>query len=514
MNRKKKKMIKKIPFMKQLAYCVNCRKNGELYNVILQLSNKLQENGVHFIYCEPPVDDRLINLTKFEQERIDNWVFDFNNIEKDIDRLKRIYGDDIDTDYLIQLYDGAKVITVNGEKTVADYSSKYVNIINGRRLTVGQPEKFHNKINIYGPCTVRGTGVEDGQTIASFLQDKVNKNYPDSYYVVNQGIGCGSTIYDDIKRIETTVFQSGDIVILCQHINESFLRFCKKHNVSYIETTSEFKRPHEYGEWFTDTAVHTNKNGNMGIASCIFRKLDSMGILHQSNKKEQKSFILKESFSDVNEKIQDAGLEEYLESLKKYRVEGYKDKKIGAIVMNCNPFTFGHRYLIEIAAKQVEVLYIFVVEENKSFFNFEDRYQLVKLGTQDIDNVIVLPSGRFIISALTFPGYFYKDNNKDAVVDTSKDVDLFGKYIAKVLNIKVRFVGEEPIDMVTRQYNRTMEERLPLYGIEFIEIKRKEIGSQVISASRVRKCLEHKDFEEIRKLVPETTYEYLVKKYS
>jgi [citrate (pro-3S)-lyase] ligase len=115
---------------------------------------------------------------------------------------------------------------------------------------------------------------------------------------------------------------------------------------------------------------------------------------------------------------------------------------------------------------------------------------------------------------LTFPGYFYKDNNKDAVVDTSKDVDLFGKYIAKVLNIKVRFVGEEPIDMVTRQYNRTMEERLPLYGIEFIEIKRKEIGSQVISASRVRKCLEHKDFEEIRKLVPETTYEYLVKKYS
>ena len=86
--------------------------------------------------------------------------------------------------------------------------------------------------------------------------------------------------------------------------------------------------------------------------------------------------------------------------------------------------------------------------------------------------------------------------------------------IAKILNIKVRNVGEEPIDMVTTQNNRSMQERLPLYGIEFMEIKRKEMGAQVISASRVRKCLENKDIEGIRELVPETTYEYLVKKYS
>lgn len=513
MNRKIKNIIKKMPFVKTVAYHINCRSNSELYNMILQLNNELREKDIKFIYCEPPVDDRLVNLTKFEQERIDNWVFDFNDIEKDIDKLKRIYGDDIDTDYLVQLYDGAKVVTMNGKKTVADYTSKYVNIVNGRRITIGQPEKFHNKINIYGPCTVRGTGVEDGQTIASFLQDKINNKYPDSYCVVNQGIGCGSNIADDIARIRTTVFQKGDVVILCHHINESFLRFCKKNNIIYIETTSEFKRPHKYGEWFTDTALHTNKNGNKGIAECIFRKMDSIGEFKNNIIEPRESFILQEDIVE-DKLIQNEELEKYLETLKKYRVEGYEDKKIGGIVMNCNPFTFGHRYLIETAAKQVDTLYIFVVEENKSFFKFEDRYQLVKLGTQDIDNVIVLPSGKFIISALTFPGYFYKDKNKDAIVDTSKDVDLFGKYIAKVLNIKVRFVGEEPIDMVTRQYNRTMQERLPLYNIEFVEIPRKEIDSQVISASRVRKCLETKDFGQIEKLVPKTTYEYLVKKYS
>lgn len=83
---------------------------------------------------------------------------------------------------------------------------------------------------------------------------------------------------------------------------------------------------------------------------------------------KEKEFCFKRK-NDVNENIQNQELEEYLDSLKKYRVQGYEDKKIGAIVMNCNPFTLGHRYLIETASKQVDTLYIFVVEENKSFLS-------------------------------------------------------------------------------------------------------------------------------------------------
>lgn len=514
MNNKAKNVLKKLPLMKNAAYMVNCKKNNELYSAVLEIKNELESKGVKFIYCEPPVDSRLVNLTDFEKERIEHWVFDFNHINKDnIDKLKAIYGDDIDTDYLVKLYEGAKVITVNGMKTVADYTSQYVNIINGRRATIGQPEKFHNKINIYGACTVRGTGVEDAQTIASYLQKNINVHYSDSYMVVNQGVGCGSTVFDDIARIKTTVLKAGDVVILCHHINESFLKFCEKNQIVYLETTSEFKRPHNYGEWFTDTALHTNKNGNKGIANCIYKKLDGLNLLQKENKNSDNSFILQND--NENEDLTgNAEFNHYISSLKEHCVPDYQNRKIGGIVMNCNPFTFGHRYLIETAAKQVDTLYIFVVEENKSFFEFEDRYQLVKLGTQDLENVIVLPSGKFIISALTFPGYFYKDSNKDAIVDTSKDVDLFGKYIAKALNITTRFVGEEPIDLVTRQYNRTMQERLPLYGIKCVEIPRKEIKDQVISASRVRKCLKEKDFEQIKELVPKTTYDYLVQKYS
>ena len=138
---------------------------------------------------------------------------------------------------------------------------------------------------------------------------------------------------------------------------------------------------------------------------------------------------------------------------------------------------------------------------------------LVKKGTAHLNNVVVLPSGKFIISATTFPGYFYKDGNKEIEVDTSFDIEIFGKYIAPALDIKIRFAGEEPNDFVTRKYNEEMEETLPKHNVEFIEIKRKEAGGQVISASLVRKLLEKRDFEKIKPLVPQDTFNYLISNY-
>ena len=55
---------------------------------------------------------------------------------------------------------------------------------------------------------------------------------------------------------------------------------------------------------------------------------------------------------------------------------------------------------------------------------------------------------------------------------------------------------------------------LPEYGIEFVEIPRATIGGEAISASRVRKLLEEKQFDEIEPLVPQPTFEYLLEQYS
>ena len=144
--------------------------------------------------------------------------------------------------------------------------------------------------------------------------------------------------------------------------------------------------------------------------------------------------------------------------------------KSGAVVMNCNPFTYGHQYLIETASRLVDILYVFVVEENKSIFSFEDRLCMVQNGVKDFPNVVVLPSGKFMISSITFPGYFMKDNPGNDCFDSFLDLKIFAYYIAPTLGISIRFVGEEPFDKVTAQYNYDMKIILSRNDIDVIKL--------------------------------------------
>ena len=199
----------------------------------------------------------------------------------------------------------------------------------------------------------------------------------------------------------------------------------------------------------------------------------------------------------------------YEDYVEKYELKKEPDKRTGAIVMNCNPFTLGHRYLIEAASEQVDILYIFVVEEDKSYYKFEDRLEMVRRGTEDLKNVRVFPSGKYIISKETFAQYFEKDQVITEVDDMDYDVRIFGEVVADLLGITCRFVGEEPFDKVTREYNETMKRILPEYGIELIEIPRKEQDGTCISASRVRKYLEQGEEEKAYALLPESTRQVL-----
>lgn len=477
-----------------------------LYGLVKKIDEYCKSKNVIFIYAEPPRPKKIKKLSKFEKTRLKNWTFDFNHIEKDLDKIKKIYGPEIDSEYLSQVYDGAIVVDQGGYKAVLDFTSKYVNIVNGIRMTIGQPDNYINKIHMYGACTVRGTGVEDSQTIASYLQSALNKKFPNCYRIYNHGIGCGSTIHDDWYAIQKTTLQSGDIVILCSNIDLKFEAYCRKNNITFIECSSIFNRPHSYGEWFTDKTEHTNAIGNKNIAEHL-----AQFIQKPEKSRIKPEIVHKQEIVPVYENNEE--LKKYVDKISKYRIDNAENLTIGSIVMNCNPFTNGHKFLIETASRMVDQLYIFVVEENKSFFQFEDRMELVKKGTAYLDNVCVLPSGKFIISAETFPGYFYKADLQDATIDASKDVDIYGQYIAPALGITYRFAGEEPLDLVTRQYNQAMEERLPLYGIRFIVIPRKKNSGAVISASRVRACMKEGKWEEIKKIVPATTYSFLVEKY-
>ena len=204
------------------------------------------------------------------------------------------------------------------------------------------------------------------------------------------------------------------------------------------------------------------------------------------------------------------GFHDYLSELAKTKREG---KNIAALVLNANPFTLGHLYLVEKAANENDVLHVFIVSEDASLVPFAVRKRLVIEGTSHLKNIIYHDTGPYIISSATFPSYFQKDDS--AVIESHARLDLsvFVK-IANTLGINARYVGEEPHSLVTGIYNRIMSSQLPEHGIKCVIIPRKKEtdGINVISASNVRQAIKEGRLEDIRGLVPESTYRFFASK--
>ena len=198
-----------------------------------------------------------------------------------------------------------------------------------------------------------------------------------------------------------------------------------------------------------------------------------------------------------------SGIQSFLDALPQGPDEGI----VGAAVMNCDPFTLGHRYLVETASKECDHVFIFVLSEDRGHFPAADRLELVRRGTQDLKNVTVLPTGPYLISAATFPTYFLKERDKADSVRCGLDIEIFTRYYAPRFRITRRYVGTEPLSPMTDMYNQALLASLPQRGIEMRVITRLEQQTGPVSASAVRAHLaEGKD---VKHLVPETTYQYL-----
>ena len=182
---------------------------------------------------------------------------------------------------------------------------------------------------------------------------------------------------------------------------------------------------------------------------------------------------------------------------------------VGAAVMNCNPFTKGHRWLIETAAAECDRLYVFVLSEDRSAFSTHDRMEMVRLGTADLSNVTVLPTGPYLISSATFPTYFLKERDQAVQVQCLLDIEIFTKYFVPKFGITRRYVGTEPYSAMTERYNKALKEHL---AIELRELPRLEAEGAPISASRVRQLLNEGKVEALRPLLPPTTMQYLQNK--
>lgn len=438
-------------------------------------------------------------------------------------------------EYMEEIFSSPPVIEKGNILLNSDVRGQFLNVVNNTRVTTDVPDQFDNTIYLYGQWATMGVGTEDRHTIVSWLQRFLNEKVEGKRYrVVNMAV-WGEKLEHDYLRIGQTPVREGDICITISFGQElHWLRYFGSPHVSFADLTSAFDRPHAQGEVFLDH-IHFNHRGTLLVAKRILEILNAdwrndgcegnpvlcETSLQTGPRSEVDALALKfrtlveketgEELVKKNALVADS-LDEYAQYIRenKSAVNG----TIGCIVMNCNPFTLGHRYLIEQACGKVDYLYIFCVEENKSHFSFADRFALLRENVKDLDNVRVLRSGRLILSATTLPDYFNKEKITEVVEIPTMDIDIFGEYISPLLNISVRFAGSEPFCTVTRHYNDLMRTILPKYGISFVEIERTTVGGRAVSAPLVRQLLREGKLDKVKEYVTEPTFAYLTKRYA
>ena len=225
------------------------------------------------------------------------------------------------------------------------------------------------------------------------------------------------------------------------------------------------------------------------------------------NEKIFTSFNMKTVVQTMNTVLLEGGdnIENVLTNLKKeYKLS---DNKKGCIIVNANPMTNGHLYLIEEAAKLHDELLVFVVSEDLSSFPFKDRFEIINDATKHLSNVTVLPTLSYLVSKITFPKYFLKDDILIKDEQTLVDVLVYKEYYRRIFNITNRYVGTEPLSITTNKYNKVLKDYLA-QGVTIIE--RKQIGDTPISASIVRSFIKNNELDNIKEFVPTATYDYLM----
>lgn len=322
---------------------------------------------------------------------------------------------------------------------------------------------------------------------------KVNlKNENEKQEVYSFLEGFGLILDSDVDYTVVLRNSSGDIKATCSKAKNIFKCFATSEDLRGENVTATLIS-HLVDKMFEDGIFH----------SFIFTKPDKVKIFTSLNFKllyeVEDAALLEYGIYDINKTLDTM--------INKYNINPKTSK--GALVMNCNPFTKGHRYLIEEAAKNCEEVLLFMVEEDKSLFPFTDRYNLVKKGVEDLKNVTVIPGGEYIISSATFPSYFIRKEDQRMKASQSIDGGIFGKYFSSKLNIVKRFVGEEPYCNVTNAYNQTLKSVLPQYGVEVVEIQRKKYDDDYISASRVRELIKSNQLEEVKNIVSDVTWDFL-----
>ncbi len=200
------------------------------------------------------------------------------------------------------------------------------------------------------------------------------------------------------------------------------------------------------------------------------------------------------------------GIYNYIKELEKFKSN---EKNSCSLVMNLNPLTKGHEYLIKKASECNDYVHVIIVKEDKSLFPYEVRLNILNQVCKKYNNVKVHSGSDYIISNATFPTYFIKSKENITPIYAELDANIFGSYIGKALNINRRYIGTEPFSKTTNLYNEILKSVLPKYGIEVIECERYTIDNEVVSASKVRNYIKEGNLDKAYNLLPIESINFL-----
>ena len=471
--------VKVIPsYVFFLEYCMN------------DFWKDIKRNNLHLIVVNMPTPEEF-DLNDDETKALD-YRGDIVGAMQRFDYIKRVFRKKSEYRYITTL--GDKIYGSYSIKTTSRYRFVQASNFSISKVKNGvrnyKADIFKNSVSIYGPCIAYGLFSSDEETICANLRRILYKKQL-KLNVRNFGVPDGSDLLNDLERMLATPYKQGDVIVWINCFEKELLSLLG-NSVSVINVKQLMDGEHY---WFLNHTMHCSYIANRKIAFEIFEHLNTHDCMT-----EPQNVKLKNPFFDFKLDYIKEELSIFKNRLSRLKVNS---KNNGAIVMNCNPFTNGHKYLVEKAREQVDILFVFIVENNSRAIPFYYRYNMAKNACKEWKNVVIIGTGDYYASENTFSAYFNENNN---AVDPSEDILLFAQVIARELNIKKRFLGTEPNNIVTLQLNKECKRVLPGYGIEVLEFKRLESEGRPISAATIREKKRVNQLEDVKKMIPQYTF--------
>lgn len=444
------------------------------------------------------------------KKEIENESNSLERVLQDVNYLKEFCGEDSQSfemllKHTIDLNQISRTINNGIYNELVDFSDGDINFENGMRLTTGVPAKSIQTIHIYGPCVVQGLCVVDSQTIPSLLQNILNDSGYSFTSVVNHGISYGKDLLNDLLYMMATPLAPHDIIVWVNGFDSLEQSLFVNYDIPIIDGKSFAVGFHN---WYLNNPFHCNSKANKMMAQIIFNNIRNNILSKPYFTVDKSSLIERECIplSYDNERLlKSKELDDYVKELEKHRKHD-GSKIIGCVVVNANPCTNGHIHLIKQALKEVDYLFVFLVEQNTGPFCYLDRELMLKESLKGVDRVEIISGGSIFTTSKGYPGYFVRTGKN---INPLLNHKIFSERIAPALKISKRFFGEEPNDFVTRQLNVTALEYLPKHGVDVKIINRLTFNGIPVSAKNVRKLYFSQQYEQMRMFVPKFVYEHL-----